>query len=122
MRVLEREPIAKIDDRTIVLADVAEKALRQVSATVGDLLTERMSRERASRLAKKLATGTWTHDYPISADEARGLGIPVSTEMPSAILDLMHLYPQTAQRRPSVEYIPMPYGSRDAPQDARRHR
>lgn len=112
LRVLERKPIAEIDDQTIVMADVAEKALRQVSATVRDLMSERMGPERASRLAKKLATGTWTHDYPISADEARGLGIPISTEMPSRVLDLMHLYPQTAQRRPSVEYIPTPYGSR----------
>ncbi|HEX2766717.1 MAG TPA: ATP-dependent Clp protease proteolytic subunit [Candidatus Limnocylindria bacterium] len=122
VRVLERKPIAEIDDQTIVLADVAEKALRQVSALVRDLLAERMGRERALRLAKKLASGTWTHDYPISPDEARELGIPVSTEMPSAIFDLMHLYPQTTQRRPSVEYIPMPYGSREAPQDARRRR
>jgi hypothetical protein len=33
----------------------------------------------------------------------------VSTEMPGEVYDLMELYPQTAQRRPSVEYVPIPY-------------
>jgi hypothetical protein len=27
----------------------------------------------------------------------------------------MQLYPQTAQRRPSVEYVPLPYGPRNRP-------
>ena len=36
------------------------------------------------------------------------LGLPVSTEMPKEVYKLMGLYPQTAQRRPSVEYIPVP--------------
>lgn len=122
MRVMEQKPIAEIDDQTVILADVAQKALRQVSATVRDLLSERMGRQRASQVAQKLATGTWTHDYPISADEARELGFPVSTDMPSDVLDLMHLYPQTAQRRPSVEYIPTPYGSRDQGRQSRERR
>ena len=30
--------------------------------------------------------------------------------MPKEIFDLMPFYPQTTQRRPSVEYIPLPYG------------
>jgi hypothetical protein len=30
--------------------------------------------------------------------------------MPKEVFELMRLYPQTAQRRPSVEYIPLPYG------------
>lgn len=122
VRVLEQKPIAEIDDQTIIQADVARKALKQVSATVRDLLSERMGRQRASQVAEKLAAGTWTHDYPISAGEARELGFPVSTEMPSTVLDLMQLYPQTSQRRPSVEYIPMPYGSRDQRRESRERR
>ena len=70
-------------------------------------------------LAETLATGTWTHDYPITAEAARALGLPVSTEMPATILELMQLYPQTSQRRPSVEYIPTPYRSPDTGQGSR---
>jgi ClpP class serine protease len=108
LKVLERKDINEVDDSTIMLADVAEKAIRQVKATVNGLLRERMGAERAEQIATTLATGTWTHDYPINVGEARELGLPVSTDMPKEVYKLMGLYPQTAQRRPSVEYIPAP--------------
>ncbi|MGC8857382.1 MAG: SDH family Clp fold serine proteinase [Anaerolineae bacterium] len=108
LKVLESKPIAEIDDDTLIMADIAEKAIRQVKATVSQLLQDKMSSEQAEKLAETLATGTWTHDYPITVDEARTLGLPVSTEMPAEIYQIMALYPQTAQRRPSVEYIPAP--------------
>jgi ClpP class serine protease len=114
LKVLERKPIAEIDDNTIIMADIAEKAIRQVKATVKELLGERLGVERAEQLATTLATGVWTHDYPITVQEARELGLPISTNMPKEIYQLMSLYPQTAQRRPSVEYIPAPYRSPDA--------
>ncbi|GIW20301.1 MAG: hypothetical protein KatS3mg065_0597 [Chloroflexota bacterium] len=109
VRVLELKPIAEIDDQTIIQADIAAKALRQVERTVRGLLEGRMSDEAAAALARALTSGQWTHDYPISVAEARELGLPVSTEMPPEVTELMALYPQTAQRRPSVEYIPLPY-------------
>jgi ClpP class serine protease len=108
LKVLERKPIKDVDDATVILADMSEKAIRQVKAKVKDLLTERMGPEKAEQLATTLSTGTWTHDYPITVDEARELGLPVSTDMPKEVYKLMSLYPQTSQRRPSVEYIPSP--------------
>ena len=113
VKVVEQKPIAEIDDQTLIMADVARKALHQVERTVCELLAHRMPESEAKNLARTLATGTWTHDYPISVDEARELGLPVSTAMPTEILELMQFYRQTAQRRPSVEYIPAPYGPRD---------
>ncbi|HEX5165288.1 MAG TPA: hypothetical protein VFV93_07830 [Thermomicrobiales bacterium] len=113
VKVIERKPIAEIDDETIIFSDVAQKALRQVECFVRELLSERMPAERAAVAATTLATGTRTHDYPITVQEARELGLPVSTSMPAEIFELMRLYPQTAQRRPSVEYLPTPYGPRD---------
>ncbi len=108
LRVLERKPLSEVDDETLIMADIAEKAIRQVKQTVQELLQDKMAPGQAERLAETLATGTWTHDYPITVEEARALGLPVSTEMPKEIYQIMALYPQTAQRRPSVEYIPMP--------------
>jgi len=108
LKVLERKPISEIDDETLIMADIAEKAIRQVKATVIELLADRMGAEQAEHIATMLATGVWTHDYPISVREARELGLTVSTDMPPLIYQLMGLYPQTAQRRPSVEYIPLP--------------
>jgi ClpP class serine protease len=75
-----------------------------------------MPEEKAKELAHTLASGTWTHDYPITVDEARNFGLRVSTDMPDEVYQLMGLYPQTAQRRPSVEYVPLPYGPRPQPQ------
>ena len=120
LKVLERKEINEVDDNTIILADIAAKAIRQVKATVFELVSGRMTPERAEELATALATGTWTHDYPINVEEAQALGLPVSMDIPTDIYKLMALYPQTAQRRPSVEYVPTPYGPRD--ERARRPR
>lgn len=108
LKVLERKPIQEIDDATIILADIAEKAMRQVRTAVARLLEEGMDKEKAEQLAVKLSSGNWTHDYPISVEEARELGLPVSTEMPVEVYRLMNLFPQASQRRPSVQYIPEP--------------
>ncbi len=115
LKVLERKPISEIDDDTLIMADIAEKALRQVKQTVLELLHGRMDAEKAEKVATTLSTGVFTHDYPITVDEARALGLPVSTEMPKIIYEMMALYPQTAQRRPSVEYIPVPRRSERSP-------
>lgn len=108
LSVLERKPLSEIDDETLMMADIAEKAIRQVKRTVCELLRDKMPVERAEEVAHTLASGVWTHDYPITVSEARELGLPISTEMPEEIYQIMALYPQTAQRRPSVEYIPAP--------------
>jgi ClpP class serine protease len=97
------------DDRTLILANVSGKAVRQVERTVFNLVRERLGDERGQELAKTLSDGQWTHDYPITAEEAKGLGFPVRTGLPEQIYELMRLYPQPAQRRPSVEYVPTRY-------------
>jgi ClpP class serine protease len=99
------------NDETLIMADVARKAIRQVNDTVFSLLrTNGMEEAKAKEVANRLSDGCcWTHDYPISADEARDMGLPVSEDMPKEIYALMDLYPQAAQRRPSVEFVPTPY-------------
>ncbi len=110
VKVLETKDPNEIDDQTLILADVAKKALQQVWNTVYGIVTGRgESEELARKLADTLSTGVWTHDYPISVQEARELGLKVSTEMPREVYQLMALYPQPGQRRPSVQYIPVPY-------------
>lgn len=108
LKVIERKPMSEIEDETLILADVAEKAIRQVKRAVSELLETKMGKERASKVAEVLASGVYTHDYPITVDEARELGLPVSIDLPKEVYDIMILYPQTAQRRPSVEYVPTP--------------
>ena len=97
-------------DQTLILADVSHKTIAQVGKTGQDLLAERMSLEQASSLAEKLSSGTWTHDYPITAEEGKSLGLPTSTEMPAEVYAFMRLFPQPMRNRPSVEYVPARYG------------
>jgi ClpP class serine protease len=115
LRVLEQKPVEKIDDETLILADIAAKAIRQVQDTVTELVAERMEPDAARQLAQTLATGVYTHDYPITARQARDLGLPVTTDLPELVYEIMALYPQTAQRRPSVEYIPSPRSREPGP-------
>jgi ClpP class serine protease len=101
--------VAKIDDHTLVLADVGRKAITQVKQAASELLTRRLSAEQASALAEKLATGTWTHDYPIWASTGKSLGLSISTDMPDDVLQLLTLYPQPVrmQNGGGVEYLPV---------------
>jgi ClpP class serine protease len=109
LAVVDRKPIERINDETLILANVAQKALQQVRAAVVELATRRLPVDQADALAGKLSGGAWTHDYPITVTEARTLGFTVSTTMPRMLYELMDLYPQSGRRRPSVEYIPLPY-------------
>jgi ClpP class serine protease len=114
LRVLDQKSVNEIDDQTLILADVARKAISQVGSTVQRIVSGRMGPDKAADLAQILTSGRWTHDYPISVEEARQLGLPITTDMPEEVYRLMSLYPQTRQRRPSVEFIPMPYLPRPA--------
>src|SRR5215212_2603586 len=48
-------------------------------------------------------------EMPIGLEEAKSLGLLVRDELPREVYELMELYPQTRQQRPSVEFIPTPY-------------
>lgn len=109
VKVVRQKPIAEVDDKTLILADQAEKALFQMEHEVTELLADKYPAEKASELAKLLASGTWTHDYPITYERARELGLHVRSDMPENMLRLMQLYPQPLRRQPSVEYTPIPY-------------
>jgi ClpP class serine protease len=110
IKVVEQKPIAEIDDQTLILADVGRKAVTQVKQAARDLLAQRLPHEQAEALAEKLSTGTWTHDYPIFPSVAKELGLPISTDMPKDVMELMTLYPQpvNTQGRSGVEYLPGP--------------
>ncbi|MDD1678043.1 MAG: hypothetical protein LUO93_02505 [Methanomicrobiales archaeon] len=109
LRVLQQKSPADIDDKTFILSDIAEKAQTQMREFIVRLLHGTMDDTRAEQIALQLTEGRWTHDYPITFDQAKEMGLPVSDEVPREIYQLMDLFPQAMQRRPSVEYIPIPY-------------
>ncbi|HQI01079.1 MAG TPA: ATP-dependent Clp protease proteolytic subunit [Deltaproteobacteria bacterium] len=111
LNVLGKKEPKDIDDKTFILADVSRKALAQVKDFVRMILSGERSEEDAERIAKIFTEGRWTHDYPIFFEEAKSIGINVSSGMPKEVYQLMDLFPQALQQRPSVQYIPIPYKS-----------
>jgi ClpP class serine protease len=109
LKVVEQKPISEIDDETLIKADVGRKAIAQVKQAAGDILKRRLPADKAEALAEKLSSGTWTHDYPLFAAVAKDLGLPINTDMPDDVLELMKLYPQPVRTQGGgVEYLPVP--------------
>ena len=106
VKARDSKSIDSVFDLTVVLADMGEKALAQVKRGAVELLTPRMDPAAAEALADKLAGGHWTHDYALTATEARALGLPVKVGMPQEVLALMKLYPQPIQQS-GIEYLPI---------------
>jgi ClpP class serine protease len=115
-----RKNVDELDDKTLILADVSRKAQAQVREFVTELLRRHMPEEQATERARMLSDGRWTHDFPIDVRRGRDLGLRISTDLPDTVRILMRLYPQPRGRRPSVEYIPVPYEA--PPRSPRRWR
>lgn len=118
LKAVARKPVEKVDDETLILADVAEKAINQVQENIFRILRDKFpdNPAKAKDLAKTLTEGRWTHDYPITFEELTSMGLPVSKGLFREIFELMELYPQPPSRRPSVQYIPVPYKRENKPE------
>jgi ClpP class serine protease len=109
LKVIENKPMERIQDLTLILADQSTKAIAQVTALAQQLLSGKMAPQRAKEVAHRLASGVWTHDFPITAETAKDLiGLPISTEMPAEVFQVTSLYPQPQRMSPSVFYLPGP--------------
>jgi hypothetical protein len=96
------------DDQTLIMADVGRKAIAQVQAFAARLLERHMPAERAREVAHLMASGVWTHDYPLQRADLEALGLPIRVDVPDLERELMTLYPQPRGRTPAVEYAPGP--------------
>ncbi|MDQ7792090.1 MAG: hypothetical protein RDV00_08240 [Clostridia bacterium] len=106
----------RVRDQTLILADIASKSLLQVEAFVFYLIAGKMDVDNAREVTRTLTSGQWTHDFPITSERLQDLGLPVTTGLMREIYRLMELYPQPGQRRPSVQFIPVPYHNREEDQ------
>ena len=109
INVTEAKPLERINDETLMLADLARKAQRQIRDFVMSVLRDDFPEDRAQYLTNELSSGKWTHDYPLTVETLVGLGLPITTNLPVEAFQLMDLYPQVGRQRPSVQYVPMPY-------------
>lgn len=109
VKAVKLKGVDKVSDETLIFSDVAEKAIKQIEEMVCKLIKDKFGEEKAREIARALTEGRWTHDYPITPEEAMEMGLPVKIGLPSEVYELMELYPQAHIQRPGVEYIPYPY-------------
>ncbi|MCG2865599.1 MAG: ATP-dependent Clp protease proteolytic subunit [Vulcanisaeta sp.] len=119
LRAVELKGRDKVDDQTLILADMAEKALTQVKELVAELIRDKVGEEKAKQIADKLVSGYYTHDYPITVEQLREMGLKVSTDVPPEVYELMTLYPQARTNRPGIEYLPYPITPRPTTREGR---
>ena len=113
LNAVNKKYIDELDDETLILADISKKAIEQVKDFVYNLLKDKLPDDRAKELSEILSTGKWTHDYPLTVDKLKDLGISINTQVPSKVYNLFDLYKQPVSQRPSVQYIPVPYKKGD---------
>ncbi|WP_143701221.1 SDH family Clp fold serine proteinase [Vulcanisaeta thermophila] len=119
LRAVEVKGKDKVNDETLILADVAEKSLRQVKELVKELLKGKVDDKKVEEIADKLVGGYYTHDYPITVEQLKEMGLKVSTNVPPEVYELMDLYPQARTNRPGIEYLPYPIVPRPASSERR---
>lgn len=91
------------DDVTLVMSDISEKALNFTKKLVNELLDGKFAdREKQKEVVEKLTGGEMVHAQLISASDAKALGLPVSTELPSEIHEFMKCFRAV---KTNVEYI-----------------
>jgi ClpP class serine protease len=112
---VQMKGVQRVSDETLIVADIAQKARLQVLNFVVQVLLKHMPEKQALQVARALSEGRWTHDFPITVQAARSLGLKVSTDMPRSVYELMDLYPQTGGMKPSVWYVPLRRATAPAP-------
>ncbi len=114
LKVVQEKPVGDLDDETLLMADLARKAMVQVKEFVKFLLADKLDEQAAEAVAAELSQGKWTHDYPIFYEQLRNYHLPVRAGLPREVYELMELFPQPAGRRPSVQFVPIPYHAASA--------
>jgi ClpP class serine protease len=87
------------DDGTLALADVSGKLLDGTRQAVRELVAGKVPDPEP--LLARLVDGGYAHGYPLSPQELKALGLPVRTDLPPAIHDLLASY--RGPRRATVE-------------------
>ena len=112
LRVVETKKTDELDDRTLYLAEESRKALGQIENLVRKLVEDIHGGERTDAIVRELVSGKYTHDFPVTAEDAcELLGECVNRELPREVYSLMSLYKmENRPRRPSVEFVPLSSG------------
>jgi ClpP class serine protease len=109
LAVVGKKKIDEIDDKTLIYAEEAKKAMSQMEGLLKKILDGKCGGEKQKVIFEEFVSGKYTHDHPFMAEQARSLlGECVETAVPEEVYALMDLYRMEAGRsRPGVEYVPL---------------
>ncbi|VVB71513.1 Serine dehydrogenase proteinase [uncultured archaeon] len=109
IQVVSKKKVDEIDDKTLIYAEEARKALDQMKALLKKILEGKCGGDKLETIIEEFVSGKYTHDRPFMGDEAKALlGDCVQTDVPEEVYELMDLYRMEAGRsRPGVEYVPL---------------
>ena len=109
LAVVGKKKIDEIDDRTLIFAEEARKAMNQMRNLLKKILDGKCGGEKMDSIIEEFVSGKYTHDHPFMAEQAQSLlGECVQTDVPEEVYTLMDLYRMEAGRsRPGVEYVPL---------------
>ncbi|MFB6355978.1 MAG: ATP-dependent Clp protease proteolytic subunit [bacterium] len=108
LETIKTKPLSELEDETLILGDVAGKAVVQIRHAVNHLLPESMPDGKAKKLADLLSRGAWTHDYPLQYEHLEEFELNVSEEIPDEVYELLSYYSQPTQQSTGVEFTPTP--------------
>lgn len=97
----------KADDATLVMSDISRKALKLTRQVAKELLEGKIQpgadgEDRLDKVVEKLVSGEMIHSTPLSASEAKNIGLPVNTDFPEDVHDFMKLFKPVKK---SIEYV-----------------
>lgn len=104
--VLEKKQIEAVTDRTIMLSEIAARAVKNMKGFVKHLLQEKVDEVKAETIAEFLTGGYITHDTPLTFEIAQSLGCQVKEGVPSKVFDLFVTCDFGFCERPSLTYGP----------------
>ncbi|MBN1322796.1 MAG: ATP-dependent Clp protease proteolytic subunit [Methanotrichaceae archaeon] len=109
LKLVEKKKIDEIDDKTLILAEEAKKAMAQMEALIRRIVEAKCDEEMTNGIIEEFISGKYTHDHPFIFEDAQLLlGSCVKTDVPEEVYELMALFRmEVGRRRPGVEYVPL---------------
>ncbi len=91
LRLVESKGAQNVGDEMVIMADVAEKSLRQMRSFIQYVLKGNLDGSKASILAEHLTGGYLTHDSPLTARELQSFGLRIALVVPDSVRNFMRL-------------------------------
>ncbi len=109
LKMVEKKNKNRIDDKTLIYAEEAAKAMEQMRLLLRRILGGKCGEEHLETIIEEFVSGKYTHDHPFMAEDLRALlGECVQIDMPEEVYELMKLYRmEVGRNRPGVEYVPL---------------